>query len=88
MGCYHDRPSLTILRRMNISHRDFADTVRMTRKRNGLTQRELADELGVSHITIYKWESMQTLPQRGLDPEFVLELLGEVDKKYGGDESG
>lgn len=40
----------------------FSDNVQKLRVSKGLTQRELAEKLGVSKSTIGKWESSDTLP--------------------------
>ena len=84
MAHYHNRPSLRQLRRLGMTQRDFADRIKQTRERNKLTQQQMADELGVSWQTVYGWIKMYQLPQKGLDPEFVLEMLEQIDKKYGG----
>ena len=34
----------------------------LARKRNGLTQREVADALGVVHVTIGRWENGHSEP--------------------------
>ena len=84
MAHYHNRPSLRQLRRLGMTQRDFADRIKQTRERNNLTQQQMANELGVALQTIYAWQNMLQLPQKGLDPEFVLEMLEQIDKKYGG----
>ena len=84
MAHYHNRPSLRQLRRLGMTQRDFADRIKQTQERNKLTQQQMANELGVALQTIYAWQNMLQLPQKGLDPEFVLEMLEQIDKKYGG----
>ena len=84
MAHYHNRPSLRQLRRLGMTQRDFADRIKQTQERNKLTQQQMANELGVALQTIYAWQNMLQLPQKGLDPEFVLEMLDLIDQKYGG----
>lgn len=40
----------------------FAEQLKTLRKINGLTQKELAEEVGVQQGAINKWESKQTEP--------------------------
>ena len=84
MAHYHNRPSVRQLRKLGITQREFADRVKQTRERNNLTQQQMANELGVALQTIYAWQNMLQLPQKGLDPEFVLEMLDLIDQKYRG----
>jgi len=41
---------------------DIAEALRILRKRKGLTQENLAERLGVSRITVARWESGQRKP--------------------------
>lgn len=41
---------------------NFAETVREVRRQLGLSQEELAHELGVSFSTINRWENSKTVP--------------------------
>ncbi len=41
---------------------NFSERVKETRKQLGLTQEELAHELGVSFATINRWENAKTTP--------------------------
>lgn len=41
---------------------NFAKTVREVRRQLGLSQEELAHELGVSFSTINRWENSKTVP--------------------------
>lgn len=41
---------------------DFAETVKAARQKMGLSQEELAHELGVSFSTINRWENSKTVP--------------------------
>jgi len=40
----------------------FANTVKVVRNQLGLSQEELAHELGVSSATINRWENAKTVP--------------------------
>ena len=50
----------------------FADKIIKLRKKNGWSQEELANKLGVSRQAVSKWESAQTVP----DLEKILQLSG------------
>ena len=57
--------------------------VRRIRKRLGLTQSQFADRLGVTPITVHRWESGQSRPQRLATNrlrELVEELAGQSDR--------
>jgi putative transcriptional regulator len=41
---------------------NFAKSVKDVRKQLGLSQEELAHELGVSYATINRWENAKTIP--------------------------
>jgi len=41
---------------------NFAETVRKVRRQLGISQEELAHELGVSFSTINRWENSKTVP--------------------------
>lgn len=41
---------------------NFAETVKKVRQQLGLSQEELAHELGVSFSTINRWENSKTVP--------------------------
>ena len=44
------------------SQAEIADLVRETRQRLGLTQTQLAQELGVSYQSVNRWENGRTTP--------------------------
>ena len=48
----------------------LADKIIKLRKKNGLTQEELADKMNVSRQAVSKWEGAQTIP----DLEKILQL--------------
>lgn len=52
------------LRRIDMAKapENFAETVREVRQQLGLSQEELAHELGVSFSTINRWENSKTVP--------------------------
>ena len=50
----------------------FADKLIQLRKKNGLSQEELADKVGVSRQAVSKWESAQSIP----DIDKVIALSG------------
>ncbi len=45
---------------------DFGNLLYTLRKRKGLTQQELADELGVTNKAVSKWETGEAFPETGL----------------------
>ena len=42
----------------------FSDNLQVLRKRNNLTQEQLAEQLEVSRQAVSKWESGQSYPER------------------------
>ena len=53
---------------------DFANTIYNIRKKRDITQKELADLIGVSDRTISKWENGSTVP----DLETIKKLCNEL----------
>jgi DNA-binding XRE family transcriptional regulator len=47
-----------------MKHSELAGSIREARKVLGLTQAEMAGQLGVSRMTIIRWEQGETKPQR------------------------
>jgi len=47
---------------MSKAPENFAETVKAVRQQLGLSQEELAHELGVSFSTINRWENSKTVP--------------------------
>ena len=53
----------------------FGERVREWRRRRFLTQQGLADKLGVSYMTVQRWELGQSLP-RAAHQQRLMEALG------------
>ena len=60
----------------------FADSVRSGRESRGLSVRELADMVGVSMMTLYRWQEGRTTPHPYLKKR-VLEVLGKPITRRG-----
>lgn len=58
----------------------LADRIRNLRKQQGLSQEELAHQLGVSRQAVSKWESNQTMPD--LDKLVLMSEIFEVTTDY------
>jgi transcriptional regulator with XRE-family HTH domain len=58
----------------------FADKLILLRKKNGWSQEELAEKLGVSRQAVSKWESAQTVPD--LDKILLMARLFGVSTDY------
>lgn len=69
---YKDRESIIV---------DFSKRLRKERKRLKMTQKQLADEIGVDIKTIGNWEQCNTLPKK-LDDALALCNLFECDIDY------
>jgi len=59
---------------------NIADRIQYLRKASGLSQEELADQIGVSRQAISKWESAQSLPE--IDKVIALSTFFEVTTDY------
>jgi putative transcriptional regulator len=59
---------------------NFAKTVREVRRQLGLSQEELAHELGVSFSTINRWENSKTVPFKLARTNSKLFVNGWQDK--------
>ena len=53
----------------------IGERLRTLRKERGLTARELADEIGVSYTTIYRWENGDRIPD-GFNMGKLMNVLG------------
>ena len=56
---------------------DISDQVRSLRQRLNLTQERFADEVGVSVITVHRWETGQSSPRK-----LSLKRLAEIESAY------
>jgi putative transcriptional regulator len=45
-------------------HPDYPSTIKEVRRQLGLSQEDLARELGVSYATVNRWENSQAKPSR------------------------
>ena len=69
-------------------------TLRELRQRRYLTQRDMAEMIGVSDITVAAWESGRTKPRLrkipriaealGVDPSDVEQAIAEQEQRQGG----
>ncbi len=59
------------------------DTISFYRKRQGLTQDELAKKLGVTNQSVSKWESAQCCPDIGLLPKLADIFEISIDELFG-----
>lgn len=59
------------------------DTISFYRKRQGLTQEELAKKLGVTNQSVSKWESAQCCPDIGLLPMLADIFAISIDELFG-----
>ena len=58
----------------------LANKIMMLRKKNGWSQEELAEKVGVSRQSVSKWESMQSIPD--LDKILLLAQVFAVSTDY------
>ena len=61
----------------------IGENIRNFRKKNDLTQEELADRLGVTYQSISRWENGTTYPDLELIPSIAEELSVTVDELLG-----
>lgn len=59
------------------------DTICFYRKRQGLTQAELAEKLGVTNQSVSKWESSQCCPDISLIPKIAEIFKISIDELFG-----
>ncbi|MBO4769214.1 MAG: helix-turn-helix transcriptional regulator, partial [Clostridia bacterium] len=59
------------------------ENIRNYRKRNGLTQQEFADRLGVSYQSVSRWENSITYPDLEFIPSIAELLAVTVDELFG-----
>ena len=61
------------------------NTIRTLREKNGITQKELAEIIGVSDKTISKWETNKGLPDIGIIEELAKALRVSLPELFTGD---
>lgn len=61
--------------------RALADAIRRARIRNGLTQAELADQLGISRGLVASWESGRSSPSDDVFAD-MRDILGRIRREY------
>src|SRR5687767_5853977 len=61
----------------------LAEYIAHARERRGLTQPQLADQVGVDRQQVYKWEKRRALPARRNIPALASALDVPADELYG-----
>ena len=61
----------------------LCENIRTFRKESGMTQKELAEKLGISDKTVSRWESGVQLPEASLMPELAEAFETSIDQLYG-----
>ena len=63
--------------------KEYGEFLRSMRKSIGLTQKQMAEKLGVFYTTVYRWESGRITPNGDIYEivEKVREIVREVKKK-------
>lgn len=61
----------------------FAEQLVQLRRKNGITQEQLADFLGVTKASVSKWENRQSMPDITLLPEIAIYFDMTVDELIG-----
>ena len=61
----------------------LCENIRAYRKAQGLTQKELAEQLGISDKTVSRWESGVQLPEASLIPDLASVFHITIDELYG-----
>lgn len=64
----------------NMNLAGLAERIRQLRRQKGLSQEQLADQIGVSRQAVSKWESEQSAPE--LDKVLALSLLFQTSTDY------
>ena len=62
---------------------NLSECIKKGRKRAGLTQQQLADKLGISLMTILRWEKGVRAPNSAILPKLAKELNISVDELMG-----
>lgn len=58
---------------------DYAELLKQYREMNFLSQRDLADELGVSYVTINRWETGKFDPTIKMKKKLYEILKGQIN---------
>lgn len=66
-----------------MEHISIAERILEERSRNGLTQEELARQLGVSKAAVSKWECRQSMPDIALLPKIASLFSITIDQLFG-----
>lgn len=66
---------------------NMGNIIKEKRKALGITQKDLAEKLGVSDKAVSKWERCESLPDVSLIPQIALALSISIDNLFGGDAS-
>lgn len=66
----------------------IGDKIRHFRGQHGMTQEQLAEQLGISHQSVSKWESGATIPDVMLFPELARIFQVSIDDIFGYVNSG
>lgn len=61
----------------------LCETISQLRKKAGITQEQLADQLGISPQAISKWESKRSCPDIGLLPQIARIFGTTIDRLFG-----
>lgn len=67
---------------------EIGETIRILRRKNGLTQAQLADKLGVQFQTVSKWETAASVPDTMLLPSVADALRVSIDELFGRSRNG
>lgn len=59
----------------------FTNIVRTERKKTGLTQFEFAQSIGVTWITVWRWENNKNVPDKNIRDMWVEKMKLVKDKK-------
>ena len=61
---------------------DVASKIKTFRERNGLTQKQFAEKIGVTHQTVSKWEGNKGYPDVFFLPRLAEALSCTIDELY------
>lgn len=67
---------------------EIGEIIRILRRKNGMTQAQLADKLGVQFQTVSKWETAASVPDTMLLPSIADALRVSVDELFGRSRNG